>query len=185
MAIRSLLTWTRRHSLATTLLCACVIPFSLRAQAAPTPMTPSEPHEALSFYEGSWTVQERPAEEQFNETCAWLNAGRRHMVCRSRWRAATGPREGMSLFSYRATDSTYLYHGLRAGGAVEALEGRLIPGGFQFWTPRAQGTAGERIRVTMTRVGPQRFDFVAESSVDGGPWKAEGTEHYVPAPRAP
>ncbi len=185
MDLQSTLAWTRRHSFVATLLCSCGIPLSLTAQAPPTPLSPSAPHEALSFYEGSWTIEERPAAEQFVETCAWLNAGRRHMVCRSRWSVATGPREGMSLFSYRAADSTYLYYGLRAGGAVEALEGRQVPGGFQFWTPPARGRRGERIRVTMTRVGPQRFDFVAESSLDGGPWKVEGTEHYVPAPRTP
>lgn len=175
---------TRCPFLKTVLLAACVST-PLIAQTSATPMTPSAAHEALTFFEGSWTIEERPAEEQLVETCAWLNAGRRHMVCRSTWRVATVPREGVSMFSYRAADSTYLYYGLRAGGAVEALEGRRIPEGFQFWTPRGSGPNRDMIRVTMTREGPGRFRFIAESAVGDGQWKPEGTEHYVPAPPPP
>jgi hypothetical protein len=162
---------------------ACVLSSPPAAQAPATPMTPSPPHEALTFFEGAWTIEERPAEQHLVETCAWLSAGRRHMVCRSTWRVATGPREGVSVFSYRAADSTYLYYGLRAGGAVEALEGKAVPGGFQFWTPGGAAPGRARTRVTMTRLGPQRFQFVAESALGDGPWTPEGTEHYVPAPR--
>ena len=122
----------------------------MRAQAPVTPLTPSPPHEALTFFEGSWTVAEQPAEQQMMETCAWLNAGRRHMVCRSTWRVASGPREGMSIFSYRAADSTYLYYGLRAGGAVQALEGHRLPSGWQFLGETGAGPTRQRTRVTRT-----------------------------------
>lgn len=91
----------------------------------------------------------------------------------------------MSIFSYRAEDSTYLYYGLRAGGAVEALEGRRVPDGFQFRTPLRSEPDQERTRVTMTRIGPQRFRFVAESAVGDGPWQPKGTEHYVGVSRIP
>jgi hypothetical protein len=154
----------------------------VRKQAPTTPMTPSAPHEALSFFEGSWTVAERPAEQQLVEICSWLNAGRRHMVCRATWQAATGPREGVSIFSYRAADSTYLYYGIRPSGAVEALEGRGIEDGFQFTGESGSGPERVRTRVTVTRTGPRGFRFLAESSRGDGPWEVAGTEHYVPAP---
>ena len=150
---QSLATATRSPLLKTLLLAACFCT-PLAAQTSATPMTPSAAHEALTFFEGVWTIEEQPAEQQFVETCAWLTAGRRHMVCRSTWRVTTGPREGVSMFSYRGEDSTYLYYGLRAGGAVEALEGRQVPDGFQFWTPLGSGPDQERTRVIMTRVGP-------------------------------
>ena len=45
----------------------------MRAQAPVTPLTPSPPHEALTFFEDSWTIAEQAAERQMVETCAWLN----------------------------------------------------------------------------------------------------------------
>ena len=113
------------------------------------------------------------------ETCAWLNAGRRHMICRSAWRVATGPREGVSIFSYRAADSTYLYYGLRAGGAVQALEGHRLPSGWQFLGETGAGPTRQRTRVTITGLGAQRFRFVAESAAGDSAWHVDGTEHYV------
>ena len=155
------------------------------AQSPITPMTPSPAHEALTFFEGSWTIEERPAEHQLVETCAWLPAGRRHMVCRSTWRLPSGPREGWSIFSFRTADSTYLYYGVRAGGGVEPMRGSRLGDGWEFVSDVGEGPARQRARVTINRLETQRFRLVAESAVGDGPWTVEGTEHYVPAPRRP
>ena len=158
-------------------------PAYLAAQsAAPvpvTPMTPMPEHEALTFFEGSWTTEERPVDQAFVETCAWLPAGRRHMVCRSTWRTASGPREGWSIFSYRASDSTYLYYGLRAGGPVEPMRGRRLVDGWEFVSESGEGPRRQRARVTITRLNPKRFRLVAEAAVGDGPWTTEDTEYYV------
>jgi len=155
------------------------------AQAAPTPMTPLPEHEALAFFEGAWTIEERPVDEALVETCAWLPAGRRHMVCRSTWRSSSGPRESWSIFSFSATDSSYLYYGLRAGGAVEPMRGRRVADGWEFASEVGVGPARQRVRVTITRLEALRFRLVAESAVGDGPWTVEDTEHYVRVPRQP
>ena len=171
---------------------ACVVsllltlsPVAATGQMPVTPLTPSPAHEELGFFEGAWTIEERPAEQELLETCAWQNAGRRHMVCRSNWRVGSGMREGVSIFSFRAMDSTYLYHGFRAGGTVEALRGRRLADGWEFGSEEGVGPTRQRIRVTITRLGARRFRLIAESAVGAGPWTVEDTEHYVPAPRRP
>ena len=105
------------------------------------------------------------------------------MVCRTTWRTATGPREGWSIISFSAAESTYLYYGLRAGGAVEPMRGRRLADGFEFTSESGTGASRQRARVTVTRLDPRRFRLVAESAVGDGPWKVEDTEHYVPAPQ--
>jgi hypothetical protein len=159
------------------------LPMALAAQAPVTPMTPSPPHEALTFFEGSWTTEERPASQGFVETCAWLPSGRRHMVCRSTWTAVSGAREGWSIFSYSATDSTYLYYGLRAGGTVEPMRGRRLADGWEFLSEVGAGPTRERVRVTITQLATHRFRLVASAAVGDGPWAVVDTEHYIPAPR--
>jgi hypothetical protein len=161
-------------------LVAC--PWALAAQAPVTPMTPSPPYEALTFFEGSWTIEERPASQGFVETCAWLPAGRRHMVCRSTWTGPSGAREGWSIFSYSAADSTYLYYGLRAGGTVEPMRGRRLADGWEFVSEAGAGPTRQGLRVTITTVSPQRFRLVASASVGDGPWAVVDTEHYIQAP---
>ena len=151
-----------------------------------TPMTPSPPHEALAFFEGRWTTDESPPESGFVESCSFMNAGRRHMICRSTWTTSTGPRESMSIFSYSAADSTYLYYGLRAGGSVEPMRGQLSPDGkgWVFTSEKGSGATRQRERVTITSLGGERFRLVAESATGDGPWKTEATQHYRPASSA-
>lgn len=168
-------TWARLVYL---LLGVALLPLSAHAQTPVSPLTPSTPHEALLFFEGTWMVEESPPEEEYVETCGWLPAGRRHMVCRSRWRTPAGVREGMSMFSYRAEDSTYLYYGLRAGGAVAAYEGKSVPGGWDFTAMRGTGAERVRERITIRSMGPDRFRFTAESSTGDQPWSVDAELHF-------
>jgi hypothetical protein len=112
-------------------------PWSVQAQSPATPMTPSAPHEELAFFEGSWTTEERPAEQGFVETCAWLNAGRRHMICRSTWRVASGPREGVSIFSYRNADATYLYTAFALEERLSCIAAVVCPTAGNFSATKA------------------------------------------------
>jgi len=157
-------------------------PMKVTAQTPATPLTPSPAHEALAFFEGKWTIEERPAEQGLVETCAWFPAGRRHMVCHSEWLAASGPREAVSIFSFSPSDSTYLYHGFRASGSVEALRGHRTADGWEFGSEAGVGATRQRSRVTITRLGARRFRLVAESAIGDGPWQVEGTETYSEAP---
>src|SRR5688500_5052698 len=75
---------------------------------APTPMTRSDAHERLSFLVVTWTLAGFGPEGDFRDTCDWLGSGRRHLVCHATWTTASGPREGLSVFSYRGTDGVYV-----------------------------------------------------------------------------
>lgn len=141
------------------------------AQAAPAPTEPSESHEALSFFQGSWTTAESTPEDEFRETCGWLPEGRRHMVCRSTWLTATGRREGLSIFSFDSSTGDYLYHGFRSGGAVLTQRGRRTPTGWIFRSERGTGPEKVRTRVTIESNSQGGFNFLSETATGDGPWK--------------
>ena len=151
------------------------------AQVAPTtPMTPSQPHERLQFFAGSWSVAEMPAEAAFIETCDWLEAGRRHMICRSTWQTATGERQGLSIFSYSVADSVYLYHGFRAGGRVQKLRGTVEADGVTWEFAGEEGSGAERVRTRVRiRPLPEGGFRLAEQTANGdGEWSAEDAATY-------
>lgn len=155
-------------------------PAAAGAQAAATPSTSTPGHERLAFFAGEWTVAGSPPEREFRERCAWLEGGRRHMVCRGRSRAATGEwREGVSIFSYRAADSTYLYHGFRSGGAVEALTGRATADGWDFGAELGDGASRQRLRVTITRLPDGGFRLVDALAAGDGPFVPGDTTRYL------
>lgn len=150
------------------------------AQSPMTPMTPSEPHERLTFFEGTWTYDEAAPASNFRETCAWLPSGRRHMVCVSRSQAATGPREGYSIFSYRAPDKTYVYQGFRPNGDVQSLEGRVSDDGrtWEFWGEEGTGAMRTRTRVKIVPLDKGGFRFSEQTALGYGDWSPEFVVHY-------
>lgn len=146
---------------------------SASAQAAPAskPSDPSAPHERLGFFEGKWTTADSTAEDGFREECAWLAEGRRHMVCRSRWNTASGPREGLSIFSYDSAAGEYVYNGFRAGGAHVTQRGREQNGRWLFHSERGHGADRVRQRVSIEPNAAGGFDFLSESAKGDEPWK--------------
>ncbi|HSQ61549.1 MAG TPA: hypothetical protein VLT84_14195 [Acidobacteriota bacterium] len=148
----------------------------------PTPDTPLPEYEALAFFEGTWTVAELPPEREFRETCAWLPGGRRHMVCRSRLRTATGAlREGLSLFSYDPETGTYLYYGLRPSGAVETNRGTFDG---ERWILMGEDRDGETIRrrrVTIRKAESGGYHFMEETTDGDDSWRVVETCRYLPA----
>ena len=164
---------------------------SLRAQVTPpptSPATPSAPHERLAFFEGEWTIEEVPASREFRERCAWLEGGRRHIICRSRSKSAAGEwREGLSTFSYQPADSSYVYYGLRPSGAVQTLVGRSTNdgAGWEFRGEDGSGPARERTLVRITRLPGGRFRFVEQTARGDAPFTSADTVHYRPARPAP
>jgi hypothetical protein len=163
----------------------CVLSGVASAQPAPppaTPMTPSAPHEAMGLFIGSWTIAEMPAEMQFRETCDWPGSGRRHVVCRSTWQAQTGPREGLSIFSYQASDSTYAYHGFRPGGSFQHLTGRTADGSWDFWGDEGEGASRARTRVQITTDEGGGFTFTEQTATGDAEWGEAEVVHYVRTP---
>ena len=143
-------------------------------------MTPSEPHERLSLFIGRWTIVEMPPEQDFTEVCDWLDNGRRHVVCHSRWQTPSGPREGLSIFSYRQADETYVYQGFRPGGGVQTLHGRVAAdgNGFEFWGDEGAGGDRTRTRVQITTVEDGRFRFIARTASGNSEEWSEEVVHY-------
>jgi hypothetical protein len=156
------------------------------APTAATPTTPSEPHERMAFFIGRWTIVEFPAEGGFLETCDWLGSGRRHVVCRSNWMAKSGPREGLSVFSYRSADSTYAYQGFRPSGGTQTLTGRVSSDG-KLWEFDGDEGAGESRLRTRVRIRPNAdgsFRFTEQTATGTGDWSAEEVVTYRAAPAA-
>lgn len=149
------------------------------AQPVTLPSAPSEPHEALAFFEGTWTTSDSTPEDDFSETCAWLAEGRRHMICRSRWRAEAGRREGLSIFSYDPSSSEYRYHGFRPGGVVVVLTGQRLPKGWLFTSDRGAGDDRVQTRVTMKTTAQDRFSFLSESARGDKPWQVGARFEYI------
>lgn len=140
------------------------------AAQSPSPSQPSQAHERLVFFEGTWTTLESRPEDDFRETCAWLPEGRRHMVCRSRWTVGGEAREGWSIFSYDEATRAYLYHGFRSGGGVVVQRGQPEGSGWRF-------ASGQR-RATLTPSGEGAFRLVHEVAAGEGAWKPAGEVNY-------
>jgi hypothetical protein len=181
----------RARSSAAALVVALLLhpaPADAQSGVAPRPASvpasaPTPAHERLTFFEGTWTVAEMPLERAYRERCAWMEGGRRHMICRARSRTATGEsRESLSMFSYQPSDSSYLYYGLRPGGAVEQLKGRAMPDGWTFFGETGSGPSRERKQVTITRLSNARFRFIEAVARGDAPFAAADSIHYVPAP---
>ena len=164
---------------------APIVPVAGQSAPAPTPPSaPSAPHELLRFFEGEWTVEELPAARAYRERCAFMEGGRRHMVCRTRSRSASGDwRESMSMFSYRPADSAYVYYGLRSSGATQMLIGRPTEGseGWAFEGDERDATGRLRTRVRITRLPEGRFRLVEQTSRGDAPFGAADSVHYRPA----
>jgi hypothetical protein len=149
------------------------------------PATPSAPHERMTFFEGTWSMEPggyfksgAAPQTAHEETCAWLAGGRRHMVCRS-WRAGADStkRESIYILSYRDADSTYVSHFAFAGGANLVYYGRVEGDRWVMnLQPPPRWPANERLRTIITAVPGGGLRFVEEHSVDGGPWTI--TEDY-------
>lgn len=160
---------------------------SLGAQSTPVPAPPSTvsaAHEPLSFFEGLWTVEEVPAARELRERCEWMEGGRRHMICRSRSRSAAGDwREGLSMFSYRDADSSYVYYGLRPGGGTQQLVGKLTIGAKTWEFAGEEGTGASRVRtrVRINRLPAGRFRFIEQTATTDAPFTTADTIHYRPA----
>jgi hypothetical protein len=146
-----------------------------------TTVPPADPYQALSFFEGNWTIAGLPAGTRFDEACNWLATTRRHLVCRSRTESANGVQEGLGVFSYRATDGMYVYRSFDPNGEVDVLEGRLVGDNWLFSGTSGTAAAQRRTRMMITPGGERSFTLTQETAVGNGPSQPQPPVRYVPA----
>lgn len=146
------------------------------SQPTASPMERSEPHEALAFFEGTWTV---PGKDDWRETCSWLAGGRRHIVCAPRWRFPNMTFEGLSVFSYDDKSGEYLAHRFKAFGRVSTERGQRIPRGFRFMNEHGSGADRVRERFTLEEGVAGRVNTVLETAKGDGPWVTEDRDEYL------
>lgn len=139
-------------------------------------MERSEPHEALAFFEGTWTV---PGKTGWRERCSWLPEGRRHIVCTPRWDNAKGVAEGLTIFSYDAEERVYLSHAFKANGALTVERGQRIAGGFRFMTESGTGAERVRERLTLEDAADGRVKVVSETAKGDGAWVVQNKTEYL------
>jgi hypothetical protein len=144
------------------------------AQTPDSPLKRSEPHEALAFFEGTWTSPEEagtePAKREWQETCAWLDGGRRHIVCTPRWQLASGAFNGLAVYSYDEKSGEYLSYAFKPFGRVTTQRGQRIPRGFRFLSERGTGEERVRERYTLEEGAGGRISTVLETAKGDGPW---------------
>src|SRR5688500_11516112 len=124
---------------ASVMLVVCIVPIKATAQESSPrrpadPSAASEPHERMTFFEGTWSMAPgayfksgATTPPQHEETCAWLPGGRRQMVWRS-WRQRPGDtfrREAVYILSYQEHNATYLAHFAFASGDTLTYVGRV------------------------------------------------------------
>ncbi|MES2992315.1 MAG: hypothetical protein V4844_12930 [Pseudomonadota bacterium] len=136
----------------------------------------SEPHEALVFFEGTWSASGRSG---WREVCTWLPEGRRHIVCKPRWETAKGTAEGLTVFSFDELKGVYHSHVFQANGKFSVENGRPVPGGFQFESESGAGAERVRERLTLQDAADGRVSAVAESAKGDGPWVFERKTDYL------
>jgi hypothetical protein len=158
--------------------CAVVTLATAQTEAVPRPLDPSPPHERLGMFEGTWTTADSTSEDGFREHCAWLSEGRRHMVCKSRWNTPSGPREGLSVFSYDNATGDYVYNGFRAGGSHVIQRGSQQGGRWHFHSERGNGADRLRSRITIEPTD-SGFTFLSETSKGDEPFRAGARVEYV------
>lgn len=152
---------------------------NLQAAELPVASKSSDPYEALSFYEGTWTLLDKK-HEGYAETCSWLaGGGRRHVVCRSSVKAAEENRESLGVYSYDEAKSEFVYHGFNKPGSVYIERGHRIPKGFVYTSQ--QGTGADRVRTRFTIVEGEhgRVSTVNETSKADGPWVVDEKLEYL------
>lgn len=146
---------------------------------APPPQA-ADPWQALAFFEGNWTIAGLPAGARFDEACSWLSEERRHLVCRSRTESASGVREGLGVFSYRAADGRYVYRSFEPTGEVMEFEGRRLGDTWQFTGTTGSGPTQRTTRMTITPGGERSFRLAEEVANGNGPFQRQPEIRYVP-----
>ncbi|MDP1587018.1 MAG: hypothetical protein Q8M07_04715, partial [Prosthecobacter sp.] len=145
---------------------------------APSPLLPSEPHEALAFYEGTWKTSHKDRVD-VEETCTWLQGGRRHIVCRARRQASDGMREALGVYSYDEARREYVYHGFGSRGDLSFEHGQRIPNGFQFFSENGEGFQRSQARFTIVESVNGKVNTLLEETKAGGPWVVVEKVEYV------
>ena len=150
--------------------------------SSPAAETPSDPREALAFYEGTWKVvnSNDKERESVRETCSWLatKKPRQHIVCRSTKETVEGLKESLGIYSYDETSKEYLCFSFYSDG-IYTERGERIPNGFRFHSERLEGAKKVQVRFTIVEGTGGHVNTLTETAEPGGPWTVEEKLEYL------
>ena len=148
----------------------------------------------LGYYVGTWKGEGAAKEGPFGPggklssttSCEWFDGGF-HLVCRGEEQGPTGQRKFLNIRAYDEAKG-YTEYSISNLGEIEYNTGGSMAGNkrsFAFDTDL--GGKPTKLRYTEEQVSPTLFTYLAEASVDGGPWNviAEGKVTRVSSTPAP
>ena len=154
-------------------LLAAVLLFArnLTAQNLSAPAGAREPAgvQGLAAFAGSWIMADDGSGQALSDTCAWLEGGQRHMICRTTIAGGGRTSQNETIYSYRGRDSTYIVNSFIGGGPLLTYLGKFDG---ERWVFDYQGQPGSTQRLRMlVRAEGDEIHFVEESSESGVPWQ--------------
>ena len=143
----------------------------------------------MAYYLGTWTGEGESKAGPFGPagklssttTCEWF-AGGFHLVCRGEENGPTGKRTFLNIRAYDEKTKAYTEYGISSLGESEYNTGGTIVGNKKtFAFTLDMGGKPLALRYTEVQESSTLFTYLAEASVDGGPWAeiAEGKVRKV------
>lgn len=148
----------------------------------------------LGYYVGTWKGEGAAKEGPFGPggklssttSCEWFDGGF-HLVCRGEEQGPTGQRKFLNIRAYDEAKG-YTEYSISNLGEIEYNTGGSMAGNKRsFAFDSDLGGKPTKLRYTEEQVSPTLFTYLAEASVDGGPWNviAEGKVTRVSSTPAP
>ena len=159
--------------------CVAMLALVLPGRAA-TPQEPAPGPDVrkLGYYAGTWRGEGEAIPGPFGPggklsstaTCEWF-AGGFQLVCRGEETGPSGTRAYLNIRAWDPAAKAYTEYGISSFGESEYDTGGSIVDGRKTFlvSTRLEGKAA-RIRYTEVQVSPTFYTYLAEASVDGGPW---------------
>jgi len=134
--------------------------------------------DALSYYEGTWTLVNNPdGNRNWRETCSWLQGRKNHIACRALENIEGITVETLSIYTYDEASGDYLYYGFRRRGNISVERGKRIPNGFQFMPAASPGKP--RTRTTLVEGDDGHAHTTDETLQADGTWLVTKTVEYL------
>lgn len=149
--------------------------FAQEAAGAPEP---TEEHEVLEMFVGTWNGEGELKSGPFGpggpmswtEECSWFGDAGFHVVCRSQGEGPMGPMQGLGIIGYDPAKEVYTHYGIDSTGWAGMSEGTRDGDTWIYESRDTMGDATFHSRMSMTMESPTRMTFTWSMSEDGESW---------------